>query len=98
MKRLKLTPTAMSALESDVLDHVEGDFDDGYDVVRAAYSKGAITVTPENKEALNKALTELSNAFDYLGEGRDLEYDDEKKFYRAAARTFATLSSKAWRA
>ena len=36
VKRLKLTPTALSVLETDVLDYVEGDFDDGYDVLRAS--------------------------------------------------------------
>jgi hypothetical protein len=100
MKRLKLTPTAMSVLETDVLDHVEGfDPDDGYEAIRVAYrNPGVLLVTDTNKDALNKALTELSNACDYLGEGRDLKDADERKVYRAAARTFATLSGKAWRA
>ena len=101
MKQLKLTPTALSVLETDVLDHIEGfDPDDGYEAIRIAYrNPGVLVLTDTNKDALNKALTELSNACDYLGEGRSALKDaDERKFYRAAARTFATLSSKAWRA
>ena len=100
MKTLKLTPTALSVLETDVLDHIEGfDPDDGYEAIRIAYrNPGVLVLTDTNKDALASALTELSNACDYLGEGRDLKDADERKFYRAAARMFATLSSKAWRA
>ena len=104
MKTLKLTPTALSVLETDVLDYVPGESlaighapDDGYDAIRNAFRDGGLDVWSENAEALGRALNDLSNHCDDLVEHKHVE-GDEKKIYRAASKTFATLSSKAWRA
>lgn len=110
VRTLKLTPTAHSVLETDVFDHVEGvDPDDGYEPIRVAYrhtldsaghvNGGVIMATSTNADALASALNDLSNACDETAHGKGRRIDsNEKKFYRAAALSFATLASKARRA
>jgi hypothetical protein len=97
MKHLRLTPTALSVLETDVLDRENGDEDDGYNVIRLSFDGTSLVVDYSNSDAMARALTDLSNDCDVIGNGKELD-SDERKFYRRAASAFGTLASAARKA
>lgn len=97
---LRLTPSALTVLEVDALDHRDDDPEDDYAVIRAAYrGDGTIVVNSENAGDIANALTCLANACDEALTSRDYHIDaDEKKIQRAARSNFTTLALKARRA
>lgn len=94
---IKLSPTLASVLETDVLDHVDDDVDDGFtsirEAARQAWNEFSLVVDADNEERLARALTDLANHCDELAETRELDGDD-RKFYRRASLGFTTLVRK----
>ena len=64
MTRIKLSPIVFSVFETDVLDHLESDHDDGYGPLRDAFDGQALLVDATNSEAVADSLCELSNRCD----------------------------------
>ncbi len=87
---LRPSQSAASAIETDALDHIEGDPPDDYQPIRDAWKSGTLDATVPG---LRRALFDLSNACDDTGYGRDGS-TDERTFCRRASRSLATLAGR----
>lgn len=98
-RTFKLTGTALSVFETDVLDWELDDLPDDLAPLRQAWSAKAkgLVVNDANAEEVRAALNELSNACDALVEEPSIERE-ERSVYRRAAGAFATLMMKIGRA
>jgi len=89
---VKVSETLRSVIETDVLDHRDGDPDNSFSAIREAWN-GSSLVVNGNTERLISSLNDLSNHCDYLAETREVNRD-ERKIYRRAATGFSNLIGK----
>jgi hypothetical protein len=88
-----VSKSVASLLETDVLDHVEGDLEDGYAILRFAWDKDGLDVLPEFAGEIANALTDLANSVDDQVEHGRIDAE-EKSFLRGALKSLNTLSSR----